>query len=210
VRIETGVLRVCRLLVKIHWGKNCLYVLQINVTCGVCLGVRHDVGEDERWHAHFGHIGYDALRQLSRQDMVNGLPAIEEKQGCDMCIITKQHHAPFLAKVKYRADAPLDLVHGDLCGPITSATPAGRHYFLLLVDETTRYMGLTLLSAKGDVASMIKAIKAAAELEVGCSLRAQRTNNGDELTVKEFTAYCADEGVQRHFSALYMLQKMES
>jgi hypothetical protein len=93
VRIQAWVLRVWdrrqRLLVKIRQGKNRLYVLQINVSRGVCLGVRHDVGEDERWHAHYGHIGYDALRQHSRQDMVTGLSAIEEKQGCDTCIITK-------------------------------------------------------------------------------------------------------------------------
>jgi hypothetical protein len=66
VRIQVGVLRVWdrrqRLLIKICWGKNCLYVLQINVARGICLGVRHDVGEDERWHARYGYIGYDALR----------------------------------------------------------------------------------------------------------------------------------------------------
>jgi hypothetical protein len=109
-------------------------------------------------HAHFSHIGYDALCLLSHQDMVIGLPAIEEKQGCDTCIITKQRRAPFLAKAKYRADAPLDLVHGDLCGPITPATLARRRYFLLL-------------SGKGDATSVIKAIKAATELEVRRSLR---------------------------------------
>jgi hypothetical protein len=53
------------------------------------------------------------------------------------------------------------MVHGDLCGPIT---PPGRRFFLLLVDDATRYMWLTLLSMKGDAAS---AIKAAAKLEVG-------------------------------------------
>jgi hypothetical protein len=52
VQIQGGVLRVWdrrqRLLIKIHRGKNRLYVPQINVARGVCLGVRHDAGEDER------------------------------------------------------------------------------------------------------------------------------------------------------------------
>jgi hypothetical protein len=134
VRIQAGVLRVWdrrqRLLIKIRRGKNRLYVLQINVARGVCLGVRHDEGEDECWHARYGHIGYDALRQLSRQDMVTGLSAIEEKQGCDTCIITKQRRAPFPSKANY----------DDLCGLITHATPTGRCFFLLLVDHATRYM----------------------------------------------------------------------
>jgi hypothetical protein len=199
VQIQAGVLRVWdhrqRLLIKIRRGTSRLYVMQINVFRGVCLGVRHDEGEDERWHARYGHIGYDALCLLSRQDMVTGLPAIEEKQDCDTCIITKQRQASFPAKVNYRADAPLDLVHGDLCGPITPATSAGRHFFLLLVDDITRYMWLTLLSVKGDAVSAIKAVKAAAELEVGQPLRVLRTDNGGEFTMKEFTQYCSNEGV---------------
>jgi transposase InsO family protein len=96
------------------------------------------------------------------------------------------------------------LVHGDLCGPITPATTAGRRFFLLLVDDATRYMWLTLLSTKGDAASTIKV---AAELEVGRPLRVVRTDNSGEFIAKEFVAYCSDEGVQRHFSALYTPQQ---
>jgi hypothetical protein len=70
-------------------------------------------------------------------------------------------------------------------------------------------MWLTLLLAMGDTASAIKAIKAATELEVGWPLNVLRTNNDREFTVKEFTAYCSDEGVQRHFSALYTTQQNE-
>jgi transposase InsO family protein len=138
--------------------------------------------------------------------MVTGLPTIEEKQGCYTCIITKQRQAPFPAKANYKDDAPLDLVHGDLCGPITPTAPAGRRFFLLLVDAT-RYMWLTLLSAKGDAASAIKAVKAAAELEVGRQLHVLKTDNSGKFTVKELTEYCSNEGVQRHFSATYTPQQ---
>jgi transposase InsO family protein len=65
-------------------------------------------------------------------------------------------------------------------------------------------MWLTLLSTKGDAASMIKV---AAELVVGQPLRMLRTDNGGEFIAKEFAAYCSDEGVQRHFSTLYTPQQ---
>jgi hypothetical protein len=57
-------------------------------------------------------------------------------------------------KAKYRASAALDLVHGDLCGPISPTTPARRRFFLLLVDDATRYMWHTLITAKSDAASV--------------------------------------------------------
>jgi hypothetical protein len=47
----------------------------------------------------------------------------------------------------------LQLVHGDLCGPITLATPSGNRYFLLLVDDYNRYMWVPLLATK-DAAPM--------------------------------------------------------
>jgi hypothetical protein len=41
-------------------------------------------------------------------------------------------------------------VHGDLCGPMTPATPVGRRYFLLLIDDLSRYMLVVVLDSKGE------------------------------------------------------------
>jgi transposase InsO family protein len=38
-------------------------------------------------------------------------------------------------------------------------------------------------------------------------LRVLRTDNGGEFTAAEFTSYCANEGVQRHYSARYSPQQ---
>jgi len=95
----------------------------------------------------------------------------------------------------------LELVHGDLCGPISPATPGGRRYFLLLVDDATRYMWVALLTTKDMAADAIKHLQAVAEKQSGKKLRTLRTDNGREFTVGEFTVYCAEEGIQRHYSA---------
>jgi transposase InsO family protein len=91
-------------------------------------------------------------------------------------------------------------VHGDLCGPVTPATPGGRHYFLLLVDDLSRYMWVVILSSKGEATNAIRRAQAAAEAECGCKLRMLRTDNGGEFTAAEFASYCPDEGVQRHYA----------
>jgi hypothetical protein len=94
-------------------------------------------------------------------------------------------------------------VHGNLCGPVTPATPGGRRYFLLLDDDLSRYMWVMILGSKGEDANAIRRVQVAAEAECGCKLRVLRTDNGGEFTVAEFASYCADEGVQRHYSAPY-------
>jgi hypothetical protein len=67
-------------------------------------------------------------------------------------------------------------------------------------------MWMNLITAKSDVASVIKKVKVVAELKVGRSLRVLHTDNDGEFTAKKFTAYYIDEGVQMHFSTPYTPQ----
>ena len=97
-------------------------------------------------------------------------------------------------------------MHGDLCGPVSLATPRGRCYFLLLVNDATRYMWAVLLDSKAAAADVIKHHQATME-EYGYKLWVLHTDNGSEFTSTEFTVYCADEGIQRHYSVPYSPQQ---
>jgi transposase InsO family protein len=136
--------------------------------------------------------------------MVRGLLSFDHvEQFCDVCVLMKQRRLPFPQQSSFRAKERLELVYGDLCGPVTPATPGGRRYFLLLVDDLSRYMWVVILGSKGEAADAIRRAQAAAEAECGRKLRVLRTDNGGEFSAAEFTSYCVDEGVQRHYSAPY-------
>ncbi|XP_066396517.1 uncharacterized protein [Miscanthus floridulus] len=107
---------------------------------------------------------------------------------CDSCLAGKQRRLPFPKTEKYRAAEALELVHGDLCGPITSATHGERKYFILLVDDCSRFMWLQLLTSKTEAAEAVKKFKARAEVESGKKLRVLRTDRGGEFTSVEFVA----------------------
>ena len=140
--------------------------------------------------------------------MVRGLPQLDHvDQLCDACLAGKQRRAPFPQEAKHRATGRLDLVHGDLCGPVTPATHGGRSYFLLLVDDVSRYMWLVLLSSKGEAAGAIKKFQAGVEVETGRKLRALRTDRGGEFNSVTFGEYCAVKGVQRQLTAPYSPQQ---
>ena len=123
------------------------------------------------------------------------MPCVDHvEQLCDTCMVTKLKRRPFLRQASYCATEQLELVHGDLCGLVSLATPRGRCYFLLLVDDATRYMWAMLLDSKAAAADAIKRHQAAAE-ECGRKLWALHTDNGGEFTTTEFAAYCVDEGI---------------
>jgi hypothetical protein len=120
------------------------------------------------------------------------------EQFCDTCVLTKLRWLPFPHWASFHAKEKLELIYSDLCGPMTSATPRGRRYFLLLIDDVSHYMWVVLLDVKKAVAGVIKCLQAAAEVECGRKPRVLRTDNDSE-----FAAYYADEGIHRHFSVPY-------
>ena len=74
----------------------------------------------------------------------------------DSCLTGKQRRLPFPKATKYHATDALELVHDDLYGPITPATNDERWYFLLLMDDYSRYMWLQLLTSKDEAPAVIK------------------------------------------------------
>ena len=167
-----------------------MYLLDLKVEQSVCLAARHTV-EPWLWHAWFRHLSFDALGRLEK--MVRGLPHIEHGgELCNSCLVGKQRRLSFPKTAKFHMAKTLELVHGDLCGPITSATPGGRKYFILLVDDYNRYMWLQLLTSKTEAVEAVKKLKVHVEAKSGKKLHVLRTDRGGEFTSMEFAAYCVD------------------
>jgi transposase InsO family protein len=114
---------------------------------------------------------------------------------CDACQVGKQRCTSFPMKAEYWARWCLELVHNDLCAPITLVMLRGNKYFLLLVDDLTQYMWVVAIPSKDRVVSAIKEIQARAEGESYLKLRALHTDHRGEFTTTEFTEYCMAEGV---------------
>nr|GEX30619.1 ribonuclease H-like domain, reverse transcriptase, RNA-dependent DNA polymerase [Tanacetum cinerariifolium] len=73
---------------------------------------------------------------MAQRDLVHGIPAIKHTtQIYDVCLIGKHSRAPFPKKEKARSTSPLDLVYGDLCGPISPPTPSRKKYIFLTLDD---------------------------------------------------------------------------
>ncbi|KAB2613178.1 hypothetical protein D8674_035494 [Pyrus ussuriensis x Pyrus communis] len=86
----------------------------------------------EIWHRRFGHLHFGGLKQLRDKEMVHGLPQLADYNGvCEGCQFGKQHREEFPRNQVYRATAPLELIHVDLCGPMKTESIAGNKYFMV-------------------------------------------------------------------------------
>jgi transposase InsO family protein len=196
-----------RLLARIHRGPGRLYKLEMKIARPICLAAC--TGESAwRWHARFGHINFTSLKKMGSAELVRGLPVLDHvEQICEACLAGKHRRAPFPQQATRRATRSLELMHGDLCGPINPVTPSGNKYFLLLVDDYSRHMWVSLLQNKDQAGHAIQRIQAVAERKSGNRLGALRTDRGGEFTAGQFSDYCAELGVTRELTAPYSPQQ---
>jgi hypothetical protein len=134
-----------RLLAKVPRSPNRLYMVVLQIAQHVCLSASR-IDNAWVWHERLGHQNFGALQTMARTGMVRGLPTLGHvDQLCEACLDDKQRRRLFPQAADYRATDVLELVHADLCGPISPSTPGGRKYFMLLVDDLSRFMWAVLL-----------------------------------------------------------------
>ncbi|KAG7556107.1 Integrase catalytic core [Arabidopsis suecica] len=196
-----------KLLVKAQRSRNRLYKVNLKVENAKCLQIGM-VNVSSKWHARLGHIGTETLKTMVDKELVYGIPHIKvEKDICSSCLLGKQTRQSFPQATSFRAKDILELVHGDLCGPITPSTPSRNRYIFVLIDDCSRYMWTLLLKEKGEAFNKFKSFKANVEQETKKSIKTFRTDRGGEFLSAEFQTFCDGSGIQRHLTAPYSPQQ---
>ena len=158
------------------------------------------VNESWLWHRRLGHLNFQSLKNLQQKNMVYGLPNIQEvKEVCEGCALGKHHRESFPKKA-WRAKAPLELVHTDVCGPMTTPTHAGNKYFLIFVDDFTRMTWVYFMRQKSDVFSIFKKFQNFVERQSGYLMKVLRSDRGGEYNSNEFNKFCEDIGLDRQLT----------
>jgi GAG-pre-integrase domain/Zinc knuckle len=108
-----------RLVARVEMGRNRMYKLNLRSVREKCLRVNVE-DKVSLWHLRFGHLHHGGLKELAKKNMVHGLPDIDyEGKFCEECVLGKQARTSFQKKAEYRAKHTLELIHTDICGPIT-------------------------------------------------------------------------------------------
>lgn len=97
------------------------------------------------------------------------------------------------------------MVHVDLCGPITPVTVGGNKYFMLLVDDCSRWMEVHIVKSKDQARTTFEKFKAEVENQTGCRIKALRSDRGGEFLSN--AGVCEQAGIKRHFTAPFTSQQ---
>jgi hypothetical protein len=114
-----------RLIMKVERTLNRMYKIEMEIATPIYfLASVSDMAW--LWHGRLGHTNFHSIKLLSDKKMVEGVPAISHPdQLCRACLSAKQTRCSFPKVASWRAQKKLELVHVDLCGPITPSTAGG-------------------------------------------------------------------------------------
>lgn len=196
-----------RLLMKVKRSPNRLYKIELEEAENMCLTVKVK-DPTWLWHMRMGHINFNSLKFMVDKEMIKGVPRLSIPQSpCEGCLAGKQSRNPFPAQANFRAKKRLELIHGDLCGPVSPPTPSGNRYFMLLVDDYSRVMWVYLLKSKDEAFQAFKNFRSLVEVETGEKVKTLRTDRGGEFLSNQFTNYCKETGLERHYTSPYSPQQ---
>ena len=92
---------------------------------------------------------------------------------------------------------PLELVHSDVCSPMSVHSFNGYSYCVTFIDDYSRKTLIYFLEAKSEVFERFQEFKTFVENQIGKKIRVVRTENGVEYTSNEFMVYFLTEGIKK-------------
>jgi hypothetical protein len=142
------------------------------------------------WHRRFGHLNYNALPGLQKMATGMSIFPFEHDSICKGCALGKNTKKAYPHSNR-KTSGILDLIHSDLCGPMTSPSMNGCLYYIIFIDDCSRKTWIFFFKTKDESFSKFQDFKNLVENQIGKHIHVFRTDNG-----KEFDSHKYDDLVR--------------
>lgn len=134
------------------------------------------------WHARMGNPGENVIDDLIKYEhvIVTDVASNIKVTISDACVKGKTIRRSFPNDERRNAKAKMDLVHSDLCGPLSVPSLGGAKYFIIFVDDATRMTLFAFLKNKTQILDVIKSCVSLMSTQGHGVVKALRTDNGSE------------------------------
>ncbi|CAI7778090.1 unnamed protein product [Closterium sp. NIES-54] len=161
------------------------------------------------WHHRLGHPSLPRLHGMHSRLLMSGLPRSlplllpSPAPPCIPCVKGRQRAAPHSSFPP--TTAPLQTLHMDVWGPAYVSGQSRERYFLLVVDDYTRYTTVVPLRSKGQVVDVvipwIRMVRLQLRERFGQDLSILRlhSDRGGEFSSNLLREFCRGEGILRLF-----------
>ena len=123
------------------------------------------------------HISRQRIERLVSDEILDPLD-FTDFDVCVNCIKGKQTN-----KRRFEANRTLDvleLIHTDICGPFPTVAWNGQQYFIMFIDDFSRYGYIYLIHEKSKSLDVLKNYKAEVENQLSKKVRSVRSDRDGE------------------------------
>ena len=131
------------------------------------------------WHCRLGHIGVKRMKKLHADGILESLDA------CEPCLMGKMTKTPFSGTMEQATDL-LEIIHTDVCGPMSVKAHGKYRYFLNFTDDLSRYGYIYLIKHKSETFEKFKEFQSEVENHHDKKIKFLRSDHREEYLSYEF------------------------
>ena len=136
------------------------------------------------WHCHLGHIAVKRMKKLHADRLLESLD-YESFDTCEPCLMGKMTKTPFSGTIG-ATNYLLEIIHIDVCGPMSVEACGGYRYVLTLTDDLSRYGYIYLMKHKSETFEKFKEFQSEVENHRNKKMNFLRSDHGGEYLSYEF------------------------
>ncbi|KAL0394610.1 UNVERIFIED_CONTAM: hypothetical protein Slati_4427200 [Sesamum latifolium] len=145
------------------------------------------------WHARLGHISKDRISRLVDSKNLE-IDNLGSPTNLRVLFEGKMIKKPFVGQSAI-ANSLLDVVHTDVCGPLSIPARGGFSYFITFTDDHSRYGYVYLMRYKSEAFGRFKEYRLEVENQTNCKIKALRLDQAGEYLSGEFIDYLKENRI---------------
>ncbi|PKU76067.1 Retrovirus-related Pol polyprotein from transposon TNT 1-94 [Dendrobium catenatum] len=149
------------------------------------------------WHNRTGHPSRQTLHKIASSQP--HLHIVSHSNTCHSCNTNKNHKLVF-EPAKNRSTKILELLHSDVWGPAPVKSNSGYLYYVLFIDDCTRFTWLFPMQHKSEVSNIFITFKSYIEKLTSRKIKSIRTDGGGEYVNHAFTRFLQLHGISHQIS----------
>ena len=155
------------------------------------------------WHACLGHVNHSVISFLNRKYHLSLESLLPSSSLCNTCQLAKSHRLSY-SRNERRSSHVLDLIHCDLWGPSPVKSNPGFLYYVIFIDDYSRFTWFYPLKFKSDFFFYIfLQFQKFVKNQYSSRIKVFQSDGGAEFTSTCFKTHLRNSGIHHQLSCPY-------
>lgn len=160
---------------------------------------RHKSAPENVWHWRLGHPQNKVVHFLNKSSAISISSWNKSGAICESCQVGKACRLRFISTRDF-SNEPLSVIHSDLWGPVPNLSVTAYRYYVIFIDECTRFTWFYPLLRKSDFFQCFLNFQALVEKQFDKKIKIFQSDGGGKYLDGKFQTYLTRHGILHHIS----------